>query len=116
MIGAALAVHRELGAGFLEAVYHAALKTELVARRIPFRSEVGLAIFYRGAPLKLGYRADLVCFDALLVELKAQSAVGVNEQAQVLNYLKASGLPRGLLLNFGAPSLQIKRFVHSSNL
>ncbi len=105
IIGAAMAVHRELGCGFLEAVYHPALAIELTARGVPFASEVTLPIFYRRSLLSVGYRADFVCYDAIIVEIKALSSLSGVDDAILINYLKAAQLRRGLLLNFGARSL-----------
>lgn len=111
IIGAAMAVHRELGCGFLEAVYRAALRVELHRRGIEARSEVALPIAYRGELLPLIYRVDFVCGGDILVEVKALDAIGTLEMAQVINYLKASGAHRALVLNFEAPSLQYRRVV-----
>ena len=111
VIGAALEVHRELGFGFLEAVYQSALALEFQQRSIPFKAEVALPIRYKGKLLTCGYRADFVCFEDLLVETKAIAELTRIDDAQVINELKATGLERGLLLNFGAPSLQFKRLV-----
>jgi len=111
IIGAAMNVHRELGHGFLEAVYQDALAREFACRSIPFERENPLPIYYRGERLDVGYRADFVCFGRIIVELKALAAISGTEEAQVINYLKASGLQRGLLLNFGSSSLQQKRLV-----
>lgn len=111
IIGAAMEVHRELGHGFLEAVYQEALAREFAARNIPFEREKNLAIVYKGKPLEVGYRADFVCFGEVVVELKAMQALSGTEESQLLNYLKASGFKRGLLLNFGGSSLQQKRMV-----
>jgi len=111
VIGAAMAVHAELGHGFLEAVYQAAFERELSATGIPFQREVEIPVFYRGKPLDIFYRADFVCFEKVIVELKAISKLSGTEESQVLNYLKATGCGRGLLINFGAPSLQYKRLV-----
>ena len=113
IIGAAMDVHTELGCGFLEAVYRNAMLIELEARRIPFRTEVAFPLKYRERRLALNYRADLVCFESVIVEVKALRAVGPIEHAQAINYLKASGLARGLILNFGARSLEYRRVVLS---
>ena len=113
VIGAAMEVHRHLGHGFLEKVYRHAMYHELGARNIPFGAEVRLAVKYKERELPVGFRPDLVCFGGLIVELKALSVVGGAELAQLLNYLKASGLQKGLLLNFGTPSLQFRRVVWS---
>lgn len=112
IIGAAMAVHQELGPGFLEGVYHEALAIEFGLREIPYIHEVDLPIFYKGRPLQKIYRADFVCFTDIVVELKALSAIGGTEKAQVINYLKATNFDRGLLLNFGDASLQYDRFVN----
>jgi GxxExxY protein len=113
VIGAAMEVHRELGHGFLEAVYRAALAREFTNRGIPFRAEVELPVFYKGDRLACGYRADFICFEDVLLETKALSSLTSADDAQVLNYLKATRHQRGLLINFGAPSLQTKRLVFS---
>jgi GxxExxY protein len=113
IIGAAMTVHRELGHGFLEAVYQEALQLELTSSGIPFAREVDLPIRYKQHLLATHYRADFVCFGSIIVEVKALAKIGGPEQAQILNYLKASGLAVGLLLNFGAPSLEHKRYVWS---
>lgn len=85
---------------------------ELKAREIPFQAEAKITIRYKGRNLAQFYRADFICFNKLIVELKAQKLTTPADEAQVLNYLKASRLQRALLLNFGAPSLKIKRFVN----
>jgi len=108
IVECALEVHRELGPGFLEAAYARALVLELGARGIPWRSEVLLPIHYKGLQLGVPMRVDLMCGD-LVVELKARSWMGRAEERQVLQYLRASGLRRGLLLNFGAPALRWER-------
>jgi GxxExxY protein len=111
IIGAAMAVHTELGCGFLEAVYKAALPIEFERRCVLYKPEVSLPITYKGVRLPLGYRVDFICASGVVVEVKALSALTSRETAQLLNYLKASGIRRGLLLNFGAESLQHKRLV-----
>lgn len=104
-------VHRQLGCGFLEAVYRDALRVELASSGIPFEGEVAFGIVYDDRLLQSQYRSDLVCFGEVLVELKAMAAITGRETAQVLNYLKASKLERGLLLNFGARRLEIQRLM-----
>ena len=109
IIGAAMEVHRELGFGFLEAVYQCALAIEFQDRQIPFRAEVPLPVRYKGKLLTCGYRADFVCYDDFLVETKAITELTRADDAQLINELKATGV----LLNFGAPSLQFKRLVRT---
>jgi GxxExxY protein len=111
IIGAAMEVHWELGHGFLEAVYQEALAVEMTARQIPFQREVPLAVLYKGRPLATSYRADFVCYENVLVELKAISQLTGADEAQVINEMKATGMQRALLINFGAPSLEYKRRV-----
>ena len=111
IIGAAMEVHRVLGNGFLEAVYQEALAIEMEKQSIPFEREVALEVHYKGKPLKASYRADFVCYGEIIVELKALERLSGKETAQLIHYLKATGFHRGLLLNFGTPSLQVKRVV-----
>ena len=112
IIGAAIEVHREMGPGFLEAVYHQALESELQNRGIPFQSQVELPLFYKGQQLEVGYQADLICFEAIVVELKAVHDLKEIHQAQILNYMKATGIQVGLLINFRSyPRLEWKRFI-----
>ena len=113
VIGAAMEVHRELGSGFLEAVYHEALAIEMTSRNIQFVHEVELPVIYKGQQLATLYRADFICFDKVILEIKALGELGTLQEAQILNYLKATGLGVGLLINFGAESLQYKRFVNT---
>jgi len=109
IIGAALEVHKQLGCGFLEAVYSEALELELSARSIPFEREKMLSLVYKGQMLKQYYVADFVCYGSVIVELKAVSKLESIYDAQVLNYLKATNMEVGLLLNFGEESLVKKR-------
>ena len=102
-------VHRELGCGFLEKVYQEALEREFIAEGIPFQREANLKIFYKGAPLEQSYIADFVCYDKIIVELKAISKITDVERAQIINYLKATGYDLALLVNFGETPLKIKR-------
>jgi GxxExxY protein len=111
VIGAAMEVHRTLGCGFLEAVYQEAMELELTARDVPYLRQVELPVYYKGRQLKTFYKADLLCFESVIVELKALSQMSGAEEAQVLNYLKATGYRTGLLLNFGTRSLQYRRFI-----
>jgi len=111
VIGAAMEVHRELGPGFLEAVYQQALAREFALRSIPFKSEALLKVYYKGDVLDCTYRADFLCFDDLVVEIKAVQATGPVDSAQLLNYLKAGRCSRGLLFNFCSRSLEYRRFV-----
>jgi len=111
IIGACMEVHRELGPGFLEAVYHEALIIEFLERNIPFEHEKELTIQYKSKILNKKYYADFVCYDKIIVEIKALSKLISEHQAQVLNYLKATDLKLGLLVNFGEISLNYKRLV-----
>jgi len=113
IIGAAMTVHRELGSGFLEAVYQEALEREFQLQDIPYERDKLLPIHYRGEPLNTCYKADFVCFGSVVVELKALSELAGREESQVINYLKASGLHKALLINFGTTSLQHKRLVYN---
>ena len=111
IIGACMKVHNELGCGFLEAVYHEALMIEFNKRGIPYESEKAFKVFYSGEELKSAYIADLVCYDNIILEIKALSALSMAHVSQLLNYLKASRMPVGFLVNFGEPKLNYKRYV-----
>ena len=111
IIGAAMEVHRHLGGGFLEVVYGDALEMEFQERGIPYQREKDLQIYYKDKVLPHFYKADFICFDSIVVELKAVENLTVESQAQVINYLAATGCKVGLLLNFGRRSLEKRRFV-----
>jgi GxxExxY protein len=111
-MGAAMDVHRELGSGFLESVYQEAMEVELACRQIPFESQKPIRIIYKGGMLKKEFIADLLCFGKIIVELKAQDNLSGKEEAQVLNYLKATGMKLGVVINVGShPKLEWKRLV-----
>ena len=114
LIGVAMEVHRQLGHGFLEAVYQEAFAIEISERGIPFEREVNLVISYKGKPLSCEYRADFLCYKRVVVELKAVSKILSSHHSQVISELKATGYHVGLLLNFGAASLEQQRFAHST--
>lgn len=111
IIGAAMKAHQELGFGFLEEVYQQALEYEFKDVLIPYEREVPLKIRYKNEYLDKEYIADFICYDKIIVELKALSAVTSDHEAQVINYLKATGFKLGLLINFGTKSLFYKRLV-----
>lgn len=111
IIGAAMEVHRQLHRGLLESIYCEALAIEFGLRHIPFEAESPLQMEYKGQRLKGIYRMDFVCFEKVVVEVKGVSALTPADEAQLLNYLAMSRLERGLLINFGAKSLEYKRRV-----
>jgi GxxExxY protein len=113
IIGAALEVHKELGCGFLEAVYQEALEREFGCQGISFKSQSIIQIAYKGKPLDKTYQPDFICYEEVIVEIKAISGLTGVEEAQLINYLKASGLKVGLLINFGSRSLEHKRLVYN---
>lgn len=116
IIGAAIEVHNQLGSGFLEGVYQEAISLEFKERGIPYRREVEIPLFYKGHTLNSAYKADFICFDSVIVELKALAKLTGIEEAQIINYLKATGHSLGLLLNFGAPTLEYRRFIFSNSV
>lgn len=110
--GAVFEVHGEMGAGFLEAVYQECLEREFALRGIPFSRQKALPLAYKGMPLEQTYRPDFICYDSIIVELKAIKDILPEHRAQVFNYLKASGLRLGLLINFGThPKAIIERII-----
>jgi len=113
VLGAAMEVHSVLGTGFLESVYEEALAVEFKMREIPFDKQKIFEVLYKGTLVKQ-FTCDFVVGNLVIVELKAIKGITDIEQAQLLNYLKASGLEVGLLLNFGAKSLEYKRMIYSN--
>ena len=109
IIGAAFEVHRQLGCGFTEPVYQEAFAEELRLREIPFEREKVFTVVYKGKSLTKEFRADFVCYNKIIVELKAVSDFVEEHYAQVYNYLKASGMQLGLLINFSKTTLEHKR-------
>ncbi len=111
IIGCCMEVHKQLGCGFKEAVYQEALEMELINKGIFFEREKRLKIYYKGTLLRKKYYSDFICFDKIIVELKAVKEFTDIHKAQLFNYLKASEHRLGLLINFGSTSLQYKRFI-----
>ncbi len=112
IVGAAMEVHSHLGPGFFEAVYQEAFEMELNFRSIPYLREEPLDIYYKGVKLKKKYVPDFICYDSIVVEMKAVSDILDVHQAQLLNYLKASKMRVGVLINFGETSLVYKRMIY----
>nr|NJM04861.1 GxxExxY protein [Desulfobacula sp.] len=109
--GAVFEVYREMGCGFLEAVYQECLEKELASQKIPFVSQPELNLNYKGRSLQQTYKPDLICYNQIILELKAVKDIAPEHKAQVINYLKATHLKIGLLINFGShPKIQIERF------
>jgi len=112
LMGACFEVYKDKGSGFLEAVYQECLEIELGARKVPFKSQPQLALAYKGRPLKTKYIPDFLCYEKIIVELKAVSALTDEHRAQVQNYLRAAKLRLGLLVNFGHyPKVEYERIV-----
>ncbi len=110
--GAVFEVYKEMGSGFLEAVYQECLEKEMLKQEIPFTAQLLLKIMYKGEELEQSYKPDIICFDKIIVEIKGIKSISKEHHAQVLNYLKATGLKLGLIVNFGAyPKVEIKRIV-----
>lgn len=105
-------VHSSLGAGFLEAVYEEALEKELQIQNIPFKKQVKLELYYDNQKLKKQYRADFVCYDSIILEIKAVSQMPTSFIAQLKNYLKCTKMELGMLINFGTSSLTYKRILN----
>ena len=113
IIGACMKVHRALGPGFLEAVYEEVVEKEFVIQNIPYKRQVKLDLYYEGVQLKKNYRADFICYESIIVELKAVTQIPSVFYAQLQNYLKCTNMELGMLINFGTSSLTYKRIVNS---
>jgi len=111
IIGAAMEVHKELRNGFLEAVYQEALEKEFLEKCIPYKREVPLKIYYKNKQLNKFYIADFICYNEIIIEIKATSEITNEHQAQLINYMTATRLKLGLIINFGKQSLEHKRMV-----
>ena len=115
IIGACIKVHSELGPGFLEAVYQEALEKEFTKRNIPFQRQPQMELFFDGEKLKKYYIADFICYNSIILELKATQFLSENNIKQLYNSLKASRQRLGILINFGTPSLTSKRILNPSH-
>jgi len=115
IIGAAMEVHRILGAGFIESVYEESLAIEFDLRKIPYERQKPIEVAYKGRFAKQ-FICDFIVYEKIIVELKAIKTISEIEQMQVLNYLKATGLNLGLLLNFGASSMEYKRLINTKSI
>ncbi|MBI9061906.1 MAG: GxxExxY protein [Marinilabiliaceae bacterium] len=109
IIGAAIEVHNQLKNGFLEPVYHEVLEKEFKLQNIPYLREALIDIYYKGEKLDKYYKADFICYNEIIIELKALS----EHESQLINYLKATNKKLGILINFGKPSLQYKRIINN---
>jgi GxxExxY protein len=117
IVGAAMDVYNDLGPGFLENVYQEAMEIELESRKIPATAVQELHIKYKGKELKKYYIADLICYDKIIVEIKAMDKLALRDEGQLINYLKATGLKVGVIINFGHfPSLEWKRLIFTKEL
>nr|WP_315152625.1 GxxExxY protein [uncultured Flavobacterium sp.] len=115
IIGACMKVHRTLGAGFLEAVYEEALAKEFLIQNIPFKRQLKLELYYEKEKLNKHYRADFVCYDTIILEIKAVRHIPDVFSAQLRNYLKCTSMELGMLINFGTSSLNYKRIINLKN-
>jgi len=113
IVGAAMNVSKELGSGFLEAVYQEALEMEFADCNMPFEPQKRISISYKNRMLKREYIADFLCYDKIIVEIKAIKSITGIEESQLLNYLKATKLPLGLIINFGHPKMEWKRYANT---
>jgi GxxExxY protein len=116
IIGACIAVHKELGNGFLESVYEEALEKEFIKRNITYKRQCKMNVLYDGKPLDKYFKADFLCYNNIVLEIKAANFIHKDNHKQTINYLNAISKPVGLLVNFGEPSLKWKRFINSKAL
>ena len=113
VVGACFEVYKDKGCGFLEAVYQECLEMEFELQGVPFHQQLELALSYKGRALKQRYIPDFLCFDKIILEIKAATEIADVHRAQLHNYLKATGHRLGLLVNFGHhPQLEWERIVH----
>lgn len=112
IIGCCMSVYNGLGSGFLEAVYEEALETEFKKNGVPYKKQVKLDLFYQGKKLNKTYRADFICYDKIVLELKVVNNTPIAFYKQLRNYLKATNLELGMLINFGSSSLMYKRILN----
>jgi len=115
IIGACMKVHRTLGPGFLEAVYEEALEKEFKNKKIPFEKQIKLNVFYGDEKLKKYYKADFICYDKIILEIKSVGFMPQIFHMQLKNYLVSTKMDLGMLINFGTPSLTYKRILNSNN-
>lgn len=116
IIGACMTVHKKMGSGFLESVYQEVVAKEFDKQGIPFEKEKKLRVFYDGLPLDKYFKADFVCYEKIILEIKSVSFLNKNLESQVINYLKATNHEVGILINFGEKSLKWKRFINTPQL
>lgn len=112
IMGACFEVYKEKGSGFVESVYHECLEIEFADRKIPFRSQAELSLTYKNRPLRCKFKPDFICYEKIVLELKAVTALADEHRAQVQNQLHATGMRLGLLVNFSHyPKLEYERIV-----
>ena len=113
ILGACIQVHKKLGCGFSAPIYREALAKELTAANIPYVQKKKLPVFYKGTPLKDCFEADFVCYDTIILEIKSLGTIPQNLKQQVLQFLKATQLQIGYLVNFGEQQLTWKRYINT---
>jgi GxxExxY protein len=116
IIGACMAVHKNLGSGFLESVYEEALEKEFIKRNVPYKRQKKVHVYYEDEPLNKYFRVDFLCFNEIILEIKAAQFLHSDTNKQTINYIHATNKPVGLLINFGEKSLNWKRFINSKAL